>query len=173
MTVLSCQSIRKRRIFDPFSERTVHEPTGMTYGCGAASYDIRLAEDIQLSENVIVLASAIERFTMPHDICGVVHDKSSLARIGLLVQNTFIDPGWHGYLTLELTYHRLQSEQQMSQQLVETIFGSILIEPLVLKAGTPIAQIALHLLDEPTERPYDGHYQNQSAGKQVSKTHLP
>jgi dCTP deaminase len=27
---------------------------------------------------------------------GIVHDKSTWARRGLVVQNTVIEPGWHG-----------------------------------------------------------------------------
>jgi dCTP deaminase len=37
---------------------------------------------------------------------GIVHDKSTWARRGLVVQNTVIEPGWHGYqTTIELTNH--------------------------------------------------------------------
>lgn len=157
MTVLSYQSIKARGIFSPFCERTVHG-TGMTYGCGAASYDVRVAELIKLPQNTVVLASTMEEFTMPDDVCGVVHDKSSLARIGLLVQNTFIDPGWRGFLTLELSYHVLHG-QGWGQ-------GSPF---LIMEPGTPVAQIVLHQLDEPTQQPYRGRYQNQPAGPQGSK----
>ena len=147
MTVLSQQSIRKQQIFNPFYERTTHEPTDMTYGCGAASYDVRLAEDLYLRTDAMSLASTMEHFSMPTDICGVVHDKSSLARIGILVQNTFIDPSWRGYLTLEITYHPLNAT-------IGTQFTT-------LAKGTPIAQIVLHQLDQPTEQPYTGQYQDQ------------
>ena len=109
MSVLSYQSIKKANIFLPFSERTIHETTNLSYGCGAASYDVQLSEDTYLCEGLITLASTMEHFTMPDNVCGVVHDKSSLARAGVLVQNTFIDPGWRGYLTLEISYHLLHS----------------------------------------------------------------
>jgi dCTP deaminase len=158
MSVLSHQTIRKRRIFTPFYDRTHHEPTGLTYGCGAASYDVRIAESIKLVEGVVTLASAMEHFTMPMDICAVVHDKSSLARAGILVQNTFVDPGWRGFLTLEISYHVLQGVLNQTGKPRE----------LRLIAGTPIAQIVFHYLDQPTERPYQGKYQDQPAGAQPS-----
>ena len=37
---------------------------------------------------------------------GIVHDKSTWARRGLVVQNTVIEPGWHGYLTIEVDQSR-------------------------------------------------------------------
>jgi len=83
---------------------------------------------------------------MPDDLLGVVHDKSSWARRGLTVQNTVIEPGWRGFLTLELTYH-----------------GDA---DLALHQGDPIAQIVFHRLDMATVQPYDGKYQDQAPGPQ-------
>lgn len=86
-----------------------------------------------------VLASAIERFIMPPDLVGIVHDKSTWARQGLSVFNTVIEPGWEGYLTLELAFR-----------------GN---EPVHIPAGAGIAQVIFH---ETFERAaYAGKYQNQ------------
>ena len=149
MTVLSAQSIRKRGIFDPFHERTIHN--GMTFGLGPAGYDVRIAEEINLSGNLFgpfrfMLASTVEHFTMPDDCLAYVKDKSTWARQGVLVQNTIIEPGWRGILTLELSYE-----------------GHDVVN---IPAGTPIAQVVFHKLDEPTEIPYSGKYQDQEAGPQ-------
>ncbi len=169
MSVLSYQSIKKAKILRPFCERTIHELTNLSYGCGAASYDVQLSEDTYLYKGLVTLASTIEHFTMPGDVCGVVHDKSSLARAGVLVQNTFIDPGWRGYLTLEISYHRLnpwkyrQGEFSSEYKLDPNEAG------LNLNSGTPIAQIVFHYLDEYTEQPYSGQYQDQETGAQPSK----
>ena len=168
MTVLSYQTIRRYRVFDPFCERTLHEPSNLTYGCGPASYDVRLGDAVTLRENQVILTSTMEHFTMPENLCGVVHDKSSLARIGVLVQNTLIDPGFCGYLTLEISYHKVFSIPELSG----------LPDPypkpsLHLEVGTPIAQVVLHKLDHPTEMPYSGHYQEQERGAQVSKFKHP
>ena len=160
MSVLSFQSIMNANIFNPCYNKTIDEKTNLSYGCGAASYDIRLAEDIDLYEGLVTLASATERFIMPSDVCGVVHDKSSLARAGILVQNTFIDPGWRGYLTLEISYHQLTDSPNITKS-------------LKLTAGMPIAQIVFHRLDEITHRPYSGQYQDQQAGAQPSNLTLP
>jgi len=173
MSVLSYQAIRKAGVFDPFCERSIHEPTGMTYGCGAASYDVRLATDIYPMEGFVTLASTIEKFTMPNNICGVVHDKSSLARSGLLVQNTFIDPGWYGYLTLEISYHRCNPNLNKTDFVgYHKIGDESILEYIRLEAGTPIAQIVLHYLDQSTEQPYSGRYQNQRSGAQPAKINI-
>ena len=52
-----------------------------------------------------VLASTLEVVTLPDDILAQVEGKSSLGRIGLLIHATagFVDPGWTGKLTLELS----------------------------------------------------------------------
>jgi dCTP deaminase len=145
--ILPAQMIRARGIFVPFNERTI--VSGMSYGLSSAGYDVRVRETITLNPGVMVLASTLERFFMPEDVLGVVHDKSTWARRGIAVQNTVIEPGWRGYLTLEITNH---SAVRMT-----------------IETGWPIAQIVLHLLAAPTEQPYDGKYQDQKAGPQPAR----
>lgn len=138
--ILSGESIRERvGMIDPFCERT--ELHGFTYGLANASYDIRIGQDLIIPPGGFELASSIERFEMPNDLAGRVMDKSTWARKGLFVQNTFIDPGWCGWLTLELT----NNNPFATVQLIE---------------GMPIAQIVFEMLDRPTT-PYDGKYQDQ------------
>jgi len=86
------------------------------------------------------LASAIEEFQMPPNMVGVVHDKSTWARQGLSVFNTVIEPGWNGFLTLELVYHGRDG--------------------LHIPAGAGIAQVIFHRTVEYAA--YDGKYQNQA-----------
>lgn len=147
--IASGQTIREAGIFDPFSERTKHN--GMTFGVGPAGYDVRVEFDDSgvinhrcLKPGEFILASTIERFTMPTNLLGIVHDKSTWARLGIAVQNTVIEPGWCGWLTLELTNHS----------------GKI----VTIKRGDPIAQIVFHYLDKPASVAYDGKYQNQKRG---------
>lgn len=52
-----------------------------------------------------VLACTMETFRVPRDVTGLVKDKSTYARLGLAVQNTVLEPGWEGQLTLELSNH--------------------------------------------------------------------
>lgn len=49
------------------------------------------------------LATTKEAITMPPDAAAFVQGRSSIGRIGLTVQNVgFVDPGFHGHITLEL-----------------------------------------------------------------------
>lgn len=147
--ILSAQSIRRlclseTPLISPFHERGVAH--GMTYGLSPAGYDIRIAQDVLLSPGDFTLASAIERFILPADLMMEITDKSSLARRGMSVFNTRAEPGWRGFLTLELVNN--------SQ------------EPLHLRVGSPVAQAIFHRLDEPTQQPYSGRYQDQEEGPQ-------
>lgn len=94
---------------------------------------------LECFEGRFVLASAVEEFIMPPSLVGVVHDKSTWARAGLSVFNTVIEPGWKGFLTLELVFH-----------------GN---EVLHLPSGSGIAQVLFHRINTPSL--YEGKYQNQ------------
>lgn len=135
---------------------------GTSFGLGEAGYDIRIKQEIRftsmtgkryiqiIDENSdpadgyktgrFVLASAIEQFQMPEDLVAIVHDKSTWARRGLSVFNTVIEPGWEGFLTLELVYH-----------------GE---DELVIPAGAGIAQVMFHKTAEHAQ--YRGKYQHQA-----------
>lgn len=162
--ILSRQSIIRNNLLEPTEPRTEVEQDGhrYSYGLSAAGYDLRLDDVVKtpyshfqtakrwrLEPGEFVLASAVEKFTMPTGVVGIVHDKSSWARRGLAVQNTVIEPGWTGWLTLELTNH-----------------GK---ETLMLYEGVGICQVLFHWLDEPTDQPYSGKYQNQSRGPQKAR----
>lgn len=147
--ILSAQSIREADIIRPFHEST--DANGLSYGLGPASYDIRLDQNVTISPKGFALCSSMEQFTMPDDVLGVVHDKSTWVRKGICVQNTIIDPGWHGYLTIELTNHGLSPTSRL------------------ILAGSPIAQIVFHRLDENTTIPYSGKYQYQERGPQEAR----
>lgn len=149
-----------------FTKEKAH---GVSHGLGEAGYDIRIKQDIwfriankerdsyavncaqikwkeadgkiygNYNDSRFIIASAIEEFDMPDCLVGIVHDKSTWARKGLSVFNTVIEPGWKGFLTLELVYH-----------------GE---EDLTIPAGSGIAQVIFHRLSDVAH--YDGKYQNQ------------
>lgn len=121
-------------------DRKVREH-GVSHGLSEAGYDVRIKQELFLSEDArFALASTVERFQMPKTLVGVVHDKSTWARMGLSVFNTVIEPGWHGWLTLELVYHG---------------HGTIHIP-----AGAGIAQVLFHHLEWPADYG-NGKYQGQ------------
>ncbi len=147
--ILSAQSIRNRArlplfnpdrlMIEPFNERSVSN--GRTFGLSSCGYDVRLAQDIWLFPFWGRLGSIMEYMALPNNLCARVLDKSTNARMFIFVQNTIIEPSWKGNLTIELT--------------------RVLPWPVRLRKGTPIAQIIFEQLDEPTEQPYSGRYQNQ------------
>ena len=152
----------------PIKDMIPHKVTGnlVSHGLSEAGYDIRITQDISFvkelfsdqivcrvngrtNENVtnFVLASAMEEFSMPDNLIGIVHDKSTWARQGLSVFNTVIESGWKGFLTLELVYHGNST--------------------LIIPAGSGIAQVVFHETKEP--RSYSGKYQNQKDEPTESK----
>ena len=146
MAQLSAQSIRalcerKPPLISPFVDKKV-VVNGKSYGLSAASYDVRIAHNLSLLPGEAALAHTVEDFHMPPDVVGYVIDKSSYARRFVTAFNTLLDPGWHGNLTLELVN-----------------LGPSTVD---IAAGDPIAQIAFHWLDEPTDLPYAGKYAGQT-----------
>lgn len=139
-----------RRLIDPM--RAAYRAGGMSGGLGPAGYDIALAQDVVVAAGCSVLASAVEHFDTPNWLLARVHDKSSWRRRFLSVGNTVIEPGWRGHLTLELSNHNADGR-------------------LEIAAGTPIAQVVWEYLDAPTDIPYAGKYQDQTAAPQEALLH--
>jgi len=83
-----------------------------------------------------VLGQTLECVTLPDDLVARLEGKSSLGRLGLLIHSTagFIDPSWHGNLTLELS--------------------NVANLPITIYHGMPIGQISFMRMDQPVERPY-------------------
>ena len=104
-----------------------------------------------------VLAVTMERVEVPTDLVGRLDGKSSLGRLGLIVHSTagFVDPGFKGRLTLELT--------------------NLTNLPIQLYPGMPVSQISFSELSSPAETPYGkmsgSKYQGQS-GPEASRYYL-
>jgi dCTP deaminase len=164
VTVLISETIQALRLVEPLVERTLHEPSGTTFGLSVCGYDVRLDEDVMLVAGRTLLASTREAFAMPNDVMGVVHDKSTWARQGISVQNTVIEPGWRGFLTLELLWSPIMTWLHVA---MPEAYGypSAAPQRFVIRAGTPIAQVVFHQCNQPTQG-YDGKYQDQERGPQ-------
>jgi dCTP deaminase len=146
-------------LINPFKEP--HLIHGLSRGLSPCGYDISIDQDLTIypvslryltlsaigfHRPSFCLASSYERFDLPHDICFRIMDKSTWIRRGLTVHNTVAEPGWRGYITLELCNQ-----------------GTEVIE---LQKGMPIAQVVFERLDAPTIMPYAGKYQDQRHGPQ-------
>jgi dCTP deaminase len=83
-----------------------------------------------------VLGSTLELIGLPDDLVGRVEGKSSLGRLGLLVHATagFIDAGWNGHITLELS--------------------NVANLPITLYPGMKVGQISFLRMTTPADVPY-------------------
>ena len=93
-------------------------------------------EPFILHPGEFVLGSTLERVRLPEDIVGRLDGKSSLGRLGLLIHSTagFIDPGWDGHVTLELS--------------------NVANLPITIYHGMKIGQISFMQMTEPASTPY-------------------
>lgn len=145
---------------------------GTSFGLSEAGYDIRIAENVhfkrgffyrrsvrvstdglgadKVNKGNFVLASSIEKFQMPKNMVARVCHKSTWARKGLDVfSGTVIEPGWNGYLTLELVYHGNEKD-------------------FYIYAGQGIAQIIFEEISSLADYG-NGKYQNQKSGAQKAR----
>ena len=93
-------------------------------------------EPFILHPGEFVLGSTLERVRLPDDLVARLEGKSSLGRLGLLIHSTagFIDPGWDGHVTLELS--------------------NVANLPITIYYGMKIGQVSFMELSEPAESPY-------------------
>jgi dCTP deaminase len=93
-------------------------------------------EPFILHPGEFVLGSTLERVALPNDVVARLDGKSSLGRLGLLIHSTagFVDPGWDGNLTLELS--------------------NVANLPITLYDGMKIGQISFQRLSSPAEVAY-------------------
>lgn len=100
---------------------------------------------IELAPGEHILGVSMERFRMPRDVVGICVGKSTYARCGIIVNVTPLEPGWCGYLTIEIHNAGLHF---------------VKVYP-----GEGIAQVLFHRIDDPAVS-YDqrgGKYQDQPA----------
>ncbi|MDD7940734.1 dCTP deaminase [Actinomycetospora lutea] len=93
-------------------------------------------EAFVLHPGEFVLGSTYEVISLPDDVAGRLEGKSSLGRLGLLTHSTagFIDPGFSGHVTLELS--------------------NVANLPIRLWPGMKVGQLCLFRLSSPAEHPY-------------------
>src|SRR3954451_19362124 len=94
------------------------------------------AHPFVLHPGEFVLGSTLERVRLPGDPVARLEGKSSLGRLGLLIHSTagFIDPGWDGHVTLELS--------------------NVANLPITIYPEMKIGQLSFVQMAEPTAHPY-------------------
>jgi dCTP deaminase len=98
--------------------------------------EVQKGEPFILHPGEFVLGSTLERVAIPNDMVARLEGKSSLGRLGLLIHSTagYVDPGWDGYLTLELS--------------------NVANLPITIYPGMKIGQISFFRLSTEAEHPY-------------------
>lgn len=156
----------------PFVENQVRENV-ISYGLSSYGYDVRIADEFKIFTNLnstivdpknfdskslvdfkgdvciippnsFALGRTVERFKIPKNIMTICVGKSTYARCGIITNVTPLEPGWEGYVTLEISN---------TTPLPAKIFS-----------GEGIAQILFFEGDEPCATSYadkSGKYQGQ------------
>lgn len=94
-----------------------------------------------LDPGEFALATTRECVNIPPNIAAFVQGRSSIGRIGLTTQNAgFVDPGFHGHITLELVNESPNT--------------------IILTPGYPVAQLVF-FESYSAEYPYNGKYNDQ------------
>ena len=121
----------EHRMIEPFEDRQVRAGV-VSFGLSSYGYDIRVADEFKVFTNInntvidpksfdprsfvdvktevcivppnsFALARTIEYFRIPRDVLTVCLGKSTYARCGIIVNVTPLEPGWAGYLTIEIS----------------------------------------------------------------------
>jgi dCTP deaminase len=99
------------------------------------------ADQIILEPNNYILGVSQEYLILPNHISGICSTKSTYARVGIFLNVTPLEPGWEGYLTIEV--------------------ANLSRSPVIIYAREGICQILF--FEHADSKPYgDGKYQRQT-----------
>jgi dCTP deaminase len=163
----------EHKMIEPFEEKQVRQGV-ISYGLSSYGYDIRVGDEFKIftpnpyntvvdpkhlderslipfkgdvciiPPNSFALAATIEYFKIPRNVLTITVGKSTYARCGIITNVTPFEPGWEGYVTLEIS--------------------NTTPLPAKIYAGEGIAQVLFFEADEPCEVSYAdraGKYQGQ------------
>lgn len=162
----------EQKMIEPFEDRQVRRNV-ISYGLSSYGYDVRIADEFKIFTNVFgamvdpksfdpksfvdyrgevcviapnsfALGRTIEYFRIPRNTMTICVGKSTYARCGIITNVTPLEPGWEGYVTLEIS--------------------NTTPLPAKIYANEGIAQILFFEGDEPCEISYadkSGKYQGQ------------
>jgi dCTP deaminase len=101
-----------------------------------AEVKLKNGEPFILQPGDFVLATTMEKVTLPDDLVGRLEGRSSLGRLGIVVHSTasIFDPGWSGMVVMEL--------------------GNLGRMPVALYPGMRICSMTFEELSSPAQVPY-------------------
>jgi dCTP deaminase len=118
-------------MIEPFVEKQVREGV-ISFGVSSYGYDMRVADEFKVFTNVFsavvdpknfsatsfvdikadvcvippnsfALARSVEYFRIPRSVLTITLGKSTYARCGVITNITPFEPGWEGFVTLEIS----------------------------------------------------------------------
>jgi dCTP deaminase len=118
-------------MIEPFEDNQVRNGV-ISYGVSSYGYDMRVADEFKVFTNVFsavvdpkhftpesfvdvkadicvippnsfALARSVEYFRIPRSVLTITLGKSTYARCGIITNITPFEPGWEGYVTLEIS----------------------------------------------------------------------
>lgn len=118
-------------MIEPFEEKQVRKGV-ISYGLSSYGYDLRIADEFKIFTNVFgavvdpknfdpksfvdfkgevciippnsfILGKTVEYVRIPNNVMTICIGKSTYARCGLIANLTPLEPGWEGYVTLEIS----------------------------------------------------------------------
>ncbi len=121
----------EHRMIEPFVEEQVRGGV-ISYGLSSYGYDMRVADEWKVFTNVFntivdpkhfdprsfvdikadycdippnsfALARSVEYLRIPRDVLCIVLGKSTIARCGIIVNVTPLEPEWQGFVTIEIS----------------------------------------------------------------------
>ena len=121
----------KNAMIEPFAESQVRDNV-ISYGVSSYGYDIRISDEYKIFTNLnstivdpkafdpksfvdfkgevciippnsFALGRTVEYFRVPRDIMTICVGKSTYARCGIITNVTPLEPGWEGFITLEIS----------------------------------------------------------------------
>lgn len=122
---------REAKLIEPFVNSLASDGV-ISYGLSSYGYDLRLADELlylssptgimvdpkamdaryfihqrgptfTLPPHAFVLGRTVEYVRLPRDVSGLILNKSTYARAGILAHPTLLETGWQGVPTLEIT----------------------------------------------------------------------
>jgi len=125
------QMAHERAMIEPFVEKLERDGV-ISYGVSSYGYDMRVANEFRVFTNVnstvvdpknfspesviefegdvclvppnsFALARSVEYFRIPRNVLCITVGKSTYARAGIVTNVTPFEPGWEGYVTLEIS----------------------------------------------------------------------
>jgi dCTP deaminase len=121
----------EEKMIEPFVENQVRDNV-ISYGVSSYGYDVRIADEYKIFTNInstivdpkhfdprsfvdfkgevcivppnsFALGRTVEYFKIPRKTMTICVGKSTYARCGIITNVTPLEPGWEGYITLEVS----------------------------------------------------------------------